>query len=100
LAAGMKKARSCRAAWWSGIGLLEHKLEVDLAAFFGTGACEARPKVLGEQEALFANKSCGNRTGDKAEPQAKEANQQVIACDGLRRDGHADRGALGIIAYV
>jgi len=48
---------------------LEHKLEVDLAAFVGTCACEARPEVLSEQKALFANQSCGNCTGYKAETQ-------------------------------
>jgi len=57
------------------MGLLEHKLEVDLAAFFGTRACEAGPKVLGEQKALFAYESCGNRAGYEAEAQAEEANQ-------------------------
>ena len=82
------------------MGLLEHELEVDLAAFFGTRACEARPKVLGEQKALFANEGCGNRTGYKAEAQSEQASQQVIACGGLGSDGHADRGALGITAYV
>jgi hypothetical protein len=82
------------------MGLLEHELEVDLTAFFGTRACEARPKVLGEQEALFANEGRGNRAGDKAEAKAKEADQQVIAGDRLGRDGHANCGALGVIAYT
>jgi hypothetical protein len=96
----MKKARHYRASSWSGMGLLEHELEVDLAAFFGTRACAACPKVLGEQKALFTDERCGNRTGYEAEPQAKEANQQVIAGDRLGRDGHADGGALGVIAYI
>lgn len=81
-------------------GLLEHKLEVDLAAFFGTCACEARPEMLGEQKALFTNERSGYRTGYKAEPQAEQANQQVIAGNRLGRNGHADCGALGVIAYV
>jgi hypothetical protein len=73
---------------------------VDLAAFFGTCACEACPEVLSEQKALFTDKRCGNRTGYEAETQAEETNQQVIAGDRLGGDGHADCGALGVIAYV